>query len=69
MSETVAFDEKGLVPCVAQDWSTGEVLTLAYMNAEALRLTVESVWSEVARVEHALPRQDFENVIDDSANL
>jgi phosphoribosyl-AMP cyclohydrolase / phosphoribosyl-ATP pyrophosphohydrolase len=40
MSETVVFDEKGLVPCVAQDWSTGEVLTLAYMNAEALRLTL-----------------------------
>ena len=40
MSETVVFDENGLVPCVAQDWSTGEVLTLAYMNAEALRLTL-----------------------------
>ena len=30
------FDDDGLVPCVAQDWRTGEVLTLAYMNAEAL---------------------------------
>ena len=29
----------GLVPCVIQDWRSGEVLTLAYMNAEALRLT------------------------------
>jgi phosphoribosyl-ATP pyrophosphohydrolase/phosphoribosyl-AMP cyclohydrolase len=35
----IAYDERGLVPCVVQDWSTGEVLTLAYMNAEALRLT------------------------------
>ena len=35
----VAFDERGLVPCVVQDWRTGEVLTLAYMNAEALALT------------------------------
>ena len=35
----IAFDERGLVPCVMQDWRTGEVLTLAYMNAEALRLT------------------------------
>jgi phosphoribosyl-AMP cyclohydrolase / phosphoribosyl-ATP pyrophosphohydrolase len=42
MSETVVFDEQGLVPCVAQDWSTGEVLTLAYMNAEALRLTLST---------------------------
>jgi phosphoribosyl-ATP pyrophosphohydrolase/phosphoribosyl-AMP cyclohydrolase len=35
----VAYDERGLVPCVVQDWTTGEVLTVAYMNAEALRLT------------------------------
>src|SRR5881409_3576796 len=38
----VAFDERGLVPCVIQDWRSGEVLTLAYMNAEALRRTQES---------------------------
>jgi phosphoribosyl-AMP cyclohydrolase / phosphoribosyl-ATP pyrophosphohydrolase len=38
----VAFDERGLVPCVVQDWDTGEVLTLAYMNAEALRRTRET---------------------------
>ena len=35
----VVYDERGLVPCVVQDWTTGEVLTVAYMNAEALRLT------------------------------
>jgi phosphoribosyl-ATP pyrophosphohydrolase/phosphoribosyl-AMP cyclohydrolase len=35
----VAFDERGLAPCVVQDWRTGEVLTLAYMNAESLALT------------------------------
>ncbi len=35
----VAFDERGLVPCIVQDWQTGEVLTLAYMNAESLALT------------------------------
>jgi phosphoribosyl-AMP cyclohydrolase / phosphoribosyl-ATP pyrophosphohydrolase len=40
--EQIAFDERGLVPCVVQDWATGEVLTLAYMNAEALRLTRET---------------------------
>jgi phosphoribosyl-AMP cyclohydrolase / phosphoribosyl-ATP pyrophosphohydrolase len=38
----VAYDERGLVPCIAQDWMSGEVLTLAYMNAEALRLTRET---------------------------
>jgi phosphoribosyl-AMP cyclohydrolase / phosphoribosyl-ATP pyrophosphohydrolase len=40
--EQVKFDEQGLVPCVAQDFATGEVLTLAYANEESLRLTVES---------------------------
>jgi phosphoribosyl-ATP pyrophosphohydrolase/phosphoribosyl-AMP cyclohydrolase len=35
----VAFDERGLVPCIVQDWRTAEVLTLAYMNAESLALT------------------------------
>ena len=40
--EEIAFDERGLVPCVVQDWGTGEVLTLAYMNAEALALTRET---------------------------
>ena len=39
MPDAVRFDEHGLVPCVMQDWRTGEVLTLAYMNADALRLT------------------------------
>jgi len=36
------FDQRGLVPCVIQDWRTGEVLTLAYMNEEALRLSRET---------------------------
>jgi phosphoribosyl-ATP pyrophosphohydrolase/phosphoribosyl-AMP cyclohydrolase len=38
----IEFDERGLVPCVVQDWRSGEVLTLAYMNAESLRLTRET---------------------------
>jgi phosphoribosyl-AMP cyclohydrolase / phosphoribosyl-ATP pyrophosphohydrolase len=40
--DAVRFDERGLVPCVMQDWATGEVLTLAYMNDEALRRTLET---------------------------
>jgi len=35
----LAYDERGLVPCVVQDWRTGEVLTLAYMNEQALART------------------------------
>jgi phosphoribosyl-AMP cyclohydrolase / phosphoribosyl-ATP pyrophosphohydrolase len=38
----VSYDENGLVPCVVQDWSTGEVLTLAYMNELALQRTRET---------------------------
>ena len=45
----IAFDERGLAPCVIQDWRSGEVLTLAYMNAEALARTRETgelhLWS------------------------
>jgi len=37
--DAIAYDDRGLVPCVVQDWSTGEVLTLAYMNADALERT------------------------------
>jgi phosphoribosyl-ATP pyrophosphohydrolase/phosphoribosyl-AMP cyclohydrolase len=35
----IAYDERGLVPVVVQDWRTGEVLTLAYANAEAVART------------------------------
>jgi phosphoribosyl-AMP cyclohydrolase / phosphoribosyl-ATP pyrophosphohydrolase len=38
-SGEIRFDANGLVPCVVQDWRTGEVLTLAYMNREALDRT------------------------------
>jgi phosphoribosyl-ATP pyrophosphohydrolase/phosphoribosyl-AMP cyclohydrolase len=49
IEELVSYDENGLVPCIVQDWGSGEVLTLAYMNAEALRRTRETgelhLWS------------------------
>jgi len=49
IEQLVSFDEQGLVACVVQDWDSGEVLTLAYMNAEALRRTRETgelhLWS------------------------
>ncbi len=38
----VKFDDRGLVPCIVQAWDTGEVLTLAYMNADALARTRET---------------------------
>jgi phosphoribosyl-AMP cyclohydrolase / phosphoribosyl-ATP pyrophosphohydrolase len=38
-TDEITFDERGLVPVVAQDARTGEVLMQAWANAEALRLT------------------------------
>ncbi len=35
-------DEKGLIPCVVQDYKTGEVLMLAYMNEESYKKTIET---------------------------
>ncbi|MDD3410093.1 MAG: bifunctional phosphoribosyl-AMP cyclohydrolase/phosphoribosyl-ATP diphosphatase HisIE [Eubacteriales bacterium] len=35
------FDENGLIPAIVQDYVTHEVLTLAYMNRESLRITLE----------------------------
>ena len=36
------FDEKGLIPAVVQDAATKEVLMVAYMNAETLKMTLET---------------------------
>jgi len=45
----ITFDADGLVPVVIQDWRSGEVLTLAYANAEAIARTRETgelhLWS------------------------
>ena len=38
----VQFDTSGLVPAVAQDATSGDVLMLAWMNAESLRRTLQS---------------------------
>ncbi|MDY6054416.1 phosphoribosyl-AMP cyclohydrolase [Micrococcus sp.] len=42
---TPAFNARGLVPAIAQQHDTGEVLMMAWMNAEAWRLTLESGWA------------------------
>ena len=40
--EEIKFDERGLVPAIVQDANTRQVLTLAYMNAESLKRTIET---------------------------
>ncbi|KMQ76483.1 phosphoribosyl-AMP cyclohydrolase [Marinobacter subterrani] len=39
--ETIRWTEEGLVPAIAQDAETGEILMMAWMNRESLRLTAE----------------------------
>lgn len=41
-ANSIKFDEKGLVPVIAQDADTGDVLTLAYANHEAVEKTLSS---------------------------
>jgi phosphoribosyl-ATP pyrophosphohydrolase/phosphoribosyl-AMP cyclohydrolase len=36
------WDERGLIPAIVQDATSSDVLTLAYMNPESLRLTLET---------------------------
>ena len=46
------YDDQGLIPAIVQDAGTGQVLMLAYMNAESLAKTLESgetwFWSRCA---------------------
>ena len=39
---TLVYDTRGLIPCIAQEVESGEVLMMAWMNAEAVARTLES---------------------------
>jgi phosphoribosyl-AMP cyclohydrolase len=39
---TLTYDDRGLIPAIAQDASSGEVLMMAWMNAEAVARTLET---------------------------
>lgn len=41
-TKTLKFNDQGLIPAIAQNAETGEVLMLAWMNAEALEKTIET---------------------------
>ena len=38
---TLKFDDRGLIPAIVQDRSTGEVLMMAWMNAESIQITLD----------------------------
>lgn len=40
--QKLKFNENGLIPAIAQDYQTGEVLMMAWMNEESLKLTIET---------------------------
>lgn len=40
LADQIKWNEQGLVPAIAQDWQSGEILMLAWMNADALALSV-----------------------------
>tara|TARA_R110002073_G_scaffold232738_3_gene393885 strand:+ start:3219 stop:3620 length:402 start_codon:yes stop_codon:yes gene_type:complete len=40
LAQDIKWNEQGLVPVIAQDWESGEVLMLAWMNSNALQLTL-----------------------------
>jgi phosphoribosyl-AMP cyclohydrolase len=40
--ETLSYDANGLIPAIAQEAATGEVLMMAWMNAEAVRRTLDT---------------------------
>ncbi|MBL4917742.1 phosphoribosyl-AMP cyclohydrolase [Szabonella alba] len=39
---SLKYDDKGLIPAIAQDHATGEVLMMAWMNAESLQRTIKT---------------------------
>ena len=39
---SLTFDDRGLIPCIVQQHDTGEVLMMAWMNEESIRLTLET---------------------------
>ena len=52
-ASSLTYDANGLIPAIAQDHATGEVLMLAWMNADAVRKTLEEArvtyWSRSRR--------------------
>ncbi|MCL2757104.1 MAG: phosphoribosyl-AMP cyclohydrolase [Coriobacteriia bacterium] len=63
--EELRFDAQGLIPAIVQQFDTGEVLMLAYMNVESLRRTIDTkttwFWSR--------SRQEFWNKGATSGNV
>ena len=81
MQPDLKYDADGLIPAIAQDATTGEVLMLAWMNAEAVRLTLatqevhywsrsrQQIWHKGATSGHTQKLKDFRFDCDKDAVL
>lgn len=53
-SQQLKLNDQGLIPAIAQDWKTGEVLMMAWMNRESVELSVQEgravYWSRSRQV-------------------
>ena len=64
-TQDIKWNEDGLVPAIAQDWQTGEVLMMAWMNREALESTV----TENRAIYWSRSRQSLWRKGEDSGNV
>ncbi len=64
-TQDIKWNEDGLVPAIAQDWQSGEVLMMAWMNREALESTVR----ENRAIYWSRSRQSLWRKGEDSGNL
>ena len=55
MINTIKFDERGLVPAIIQDYQSGQVLMMAYMNAESLEKTIQKRENMVLLAQPSIP--------------
>lgn len=56
--DAVCWNGDGLLPAIAQDWRSGQVLMMAWMNTESLRLTIETGYAVYwSRSRHTLWRK------------
>ena len=60
-TKELKFDANGLIPAIVQDHYTKEVLTLAYMNAESLAITIDE--GHTGNHEKMLPLHQEKRVI------
>ena len=65
LTQQIKWNDDGLVAAIAQDWQTGEVLMLAWMNPEALELTVQ----EQRAIYYSRSRQSLWRKGEESGNV